>query len=48
MKLGLLLAGLGVLAAPRYAAADDLPVVVEYVAPKECASAEAFHALLAT
>src|SRR5580704_12036857 len=28
------------------AAADD-PVVVEYVAPPECASTEAFHALLA-
>ncbi len=46
MKFGLVCAACAfALALARSAAADD-PVVVEYVAPPECASTEAFHALL--
>jgi hypothetical protein len=45
MKLGFCAAALAVLAVAPRASADD-PVIVEYVAPPECASVEAFRALL--
>jgi hypothetical protein len=50
MKPYLPLAGLlGILCAPRIVAADEAndPVVVQYVAPPECAPSGAFHALVA-
>ncbi len=47
MKLGLVMAVLATVTAAGVVRADDaLPVVVEYVAPQECAPNEAFHALL--
>ncbi len=47
MKLGFGLAVVCAMTAVSYPAAADDPVIVEYVAPDECASTEAFHALLA-
>lgn len=46
MKLGFGLALVCAMTAVSYRAAAEDPVIVEYVAPDECASTEAFHALL--
>ena len=47
MKLGLSFATALVVGAVTHRASADQPVIVEYVAPSECASVEAFQALLA-